>query len=68
MCIHNSAACGVPQVVITRLMAEQDPAWEAKMDEEATRGKNLMANAAILKSRAALAELTLIQNDTTVRQ
>ena len=68
MCIHNSAACGVPQVVITRLLAEQDPAWEAKMDEEAKRGKNLMANAAILKSRAALAELTLNREDTTLRQ
>ena len=55
MCIHNSAACGVPQVVITRLMAEQDPAWEAKMDEEATRGKNLMD--AMLHLRTPLGSL-----------
>jgi hypothetical protein len=55
-------------VVITRLVAENDPAWEAKMQGEADRGKNLLANAAMLKSRAALAELTLTQDVTVMRQ
>ena len=50
-------------------MAENDPAWEAKMQGEADRGKNLLANAArMLKSRAALAELTLTQDVTVMRQ
>jgi hypothetical protein len=49
-------------------MAEQDPAWEKTMEEEAKRGKNLMVNSFMLKSRSALAELTLTQQTTTKLQ
>ena len=34
------------------------------MEAEATRGQNLMANAAVLKSRTALAEMALTQDAT----
>ena len=54
------------QVVIGRLVAEEDPAWASRMDDEVQKGKNAMANTSMLRSRQALAELSM-QKDTTVK-
>ena len=54
-------------MVIERLVAEEDPAWERKMEEEVQRGENLLANAAALRSRTALAEVAMQQESTIKR-
>jgi hypothetical protein len=64
MCIHMGWTCA--QVVIGRLVAEEDPAWASRMDDEVQKGKNAMANTSMLRSRQALAELSM-QKDTTVK-
>ena len=56
-----------PQVVITRLLAEEDQGWLSKLDGEVVIGKDRNVNKAILNSAAALAGMAL-QQPTTVNQ
>ena len=52
------------QVVITRLLAEEDPAWISKMDDEVRLGKSILAKTALLRSATGLAEVALQQEGT----
>ncbi len=52
------------QVVITRLLAEEDPAWISKMDDEVRLGKSILAKTALLRSVTGLAEVALQQDGT----
>ena len=56
-----------PQVVITRLLAEEDQGWLSKLDGEVLIGKDRNVNKAILNSAAALAGMAM-QQPTTVNQ
>ena len=51
-------------MVITRLIAEEDEAWQDRMDTEVRDAKNTLAHMAVLRSRTALAEMTMVQTDT----
>ena len=53
-----------PQVVITRLLAEEDQGWLSKLDDEVRIGKDRNANKAILNSAAALAGMAMQQPKT----
>ena len=80
LCIHTSTSCArlqltaswsqrvwAPQVVITRLLAEEDQGWLSKLDAEVLIGKDRNVNKAILNSAAALAGMAM-QQPTTVNQ